>query len=102
MSWQVIKNNWSTTTIEDQHGNTVCTLSIEYEATEDNQAELENDMARTATLIKAAPYLIEVLNGIATASPDKWDVSIKSFNDEFRTWAQSISKHALAKARGGL
>jgi hypothetical protein len=39
--------------------------------------------------------LVEALRGIADAKPSQWDPEVR---DQFREWAQSVARAALAKA----
>lgn len=56
MTWKIIENSWSDTTIETG-GEVQVLLSIEGAATEENQEKLEHDMDRIAKLIAAAPEI---------------------------------------------
>ena len=51
-----------------------------------------------ARLIAAAPELLETLEHIACADTATWDADMR---DEFRWWAQTRAKLAIAKAKGG-
>lgn len=50
-----------------------------------------------ARLIAAAPELLETLENIACADTATWDADMR---DEFRWWAQTRAKLAIAKAKG--
>ena len=50
-----------------------------------------------ARLIAAAPELLETLEHIACADTATWDADMR---DEFRWWAQTRAKLAIAKAKG--
>lgn len=52
---------------------------------------------RHARLITAAPDLLAELRNIADAGVSKWDPSVR---DQFREWAQSRARAAIAKATG--
>ena len=41
--------------------------------------------------------LVETLEGIANAKPSEWDESVR---DQFKEWAQSRARFALAKHKG--
>lgn len=57
-SWRVVEHSWARTSI--YCGETpICSLSIEETATEENQEDLELEMAKHARLIAAAPELLE-------------------------------------------
>jgi hypothetical protein len=57
--WSTVENSWSDISIVDAEGNLVAKMSIYADATEDNQAELEMEMARKAKLIASAPDLLD-------------------------------------------
>lgn len=61
--WIVINHGWSETSVLAAD-RIVCGLSIEGTATEENQQQLEAQMARDAHLIAAAPNLLEVLKRV--------------------------------------
>ena len=50
-----------------------------------------------ARLIAAAPDLLAELQNIANAKPSGWDEEMR---DQFREWAQSRARAAIAKATG--
>lgn len=53
------------------------------------------DAAEIARRCRAHDQLAETLKGIATASPSTWDEDVR---DQFREWAQSRARAALAAA----
>jgi hypothetical protein len=53
-----------------------------------------------AHLIAAAPDLLEALEGIASASADKWDMPYADFKEQFMPWARNVALAALKKAKG--
>lgn len=53
------------------------------------------DAEENAKLIAAAPDLLQELRNIAKAKPDTWDDP-----SDFRAWAQSRARHAIAKVCG--
>ena len=59
--WTIVENSWSDTSVVDSEGNLVAKLSIYGDATEDNQTELEMEMATKAKLIAATPDLLNAL-----------------------------------------
>lgn len=59
--------------------------------------EYRNERKADANLIAAAPDLLAELENIANARPDKWDDEVR---DDFKGWAQSRARYAIAKARG--
>lgn len=65
--WSYVEHNWSDTSIRDKNGNRICLISIEDEATERNQYELEKIALANARLITAAPELLEALEELNQA-----------------------------------
>lgn len=61
MSWTFTSHNWSDTTVYDELGNIVCTLSIDEDIDEDDQEEYECALNNNARLISAAPDLLNAL-----------------------------------------
>ena len=59
--WVAIEHSWSDTSICDGAGKVVASLTIRYDASEENQAELEAEMAVHANIMAAAPDLLEAL-----------------------------------------
>lgn len=65
--WEVVEHSWSDTSIYNQDGKTICTLSIDDEdTTEENQEERENEVSETFNLIACAPELLETLCGLVS------------------------------------
>jgi len=60
----------------------------------------ESVSEENAYLIAAAPDLLESLEGIVSASTDKWETSYADFKEQFMPWAQNVAKTAIAKAKG--
>lgn len=58
--WRVVEHSWARTSIYCGKAQ-ICSLSIEETATEENQEDLELEMAKHARLIAAAPKLLEAL-----------------------------------------
>lgn len=59
--WTIHEHSWCDTSISDANGETVCSLSIEDECTEENQEEWEANMAARACLLVAAPDMLDAL-----------------------------------------
>lgn len=57
----------------------------------------EGEHGANARLIAAAPEMFETLQRIATADPSTWDEEVR---DQFRQWAQSRARAAIAKVSG--
>jgi len=53
-----------------------------------------------ARLIAAAPYLLAALEGIASATCEKWEMSYADFKEQFMPWARNIALATLKKAKG--
>jgi hypothetical protein len=85
--WQKLEHSWDSTSIADSDGNIICSLSIDDEATEDNQQELEEQMDANANLIVAVPDLLEALMLITSGA-----------NTDARSFV--IAHNAIAKATG--
>lgn len=63
MTWEIVERNWAETAITE-NGNPIAWLSIYDEATEENQLELQTQMANHAKLIASAPDLLAALKRI--------------------------------------
>jgi hypothetical protein len=59
--WKIVEHSWSDTSIEDENGNIVCTKSIESEATEETQEDLELEVMINFALIASAPEMYAML-----------------------------------------
>lgn len=60
--WEVVEHSWSDTSIYNQDGKTICTMSIDDEdTTEENQDERENEVSRNFNLIACAPEMLEFI-----------------------------------------
>jgi len=60
--WEVVEHSWSDTSIYNQDGKTICTLSIDdEETTEENQEERENEVSEIFSLIACAPEMLEFI-----------------------------------------
>lgn len=70
MSWTFTSHNWSDTTVYDELGNVVCTLSIDEDIDEDDQEEYEGAVNNNARLISAAPDLLKALEELVKSYPD--------------------------------
>lgn len=55
------------------------------------------ELTANARLMAAAPDLFAELQNIANAKPETWDEEVR---DQFREWAQSRARAAIAKATG--
>lgn len=55
------------------------------------------DAQRIVLCLSAHDDLVATLRGIAEADPAKWDAEVR---DQFREWAQSRARFAIAKATG--
>lgn len=67
--WTYVGNSWSTTTIYDENGHTVCTLELsEDDVTEENQEQKETEQEEIAAFIVRACNshyeLLEALKGL--------------------------------------
>ena len=88
--WKTVEHSWARTSI--YCGNApICSLSIEETATEENQEDLELEMAKHARLIAASPEMLEALKELV-AEHDETDR-----ND---TGGIILARHAIAKAEG--
>lgn len=112
---KLVGHSWSDSSIYTEDGKYLCGSSIEGDATEDTQEELEAEQTETLTrfcdvwnLLAPHPDLSaieihskekmdevrEALRGIAKANPRQWDESVQ---DQFESWAKSIASGALNK-----
>jgi len=55
---------------------------------------------RVYRLQQAAPDLLEALEGIASATCEKWEMSYADFKEQFMPWARNVALAALKKAKG--
>jgi len=76
-NWVIVDHSWAETSIYDDSGDVVCTLSIRDEATEETQYELEVLMGKRARLIAAAPELLAALKELLSS-----DENIANASDE--------------------
>jgi hypothetical protein len=65
--WSIKEHSWADTSVYDRDGNYILTLSIEDDATEETQDELEGIMADRARFIAAAPIMMNALKELYEA-----------------------------------
>ena len=96
-SWRVVEHSWARTSIYCGKA-LICSLSIEETATEENQEDLELEMAKHARLIAAAPEMLEALMEILEVAKASLQYA-DSIPDEDRATINK-AKTAIAKAEG--
>ena len=62
--WHFVKHNWEATSIYDADRETVCTINIHFDVTEETQDHFEAVTAAKADAIAALPDLIEAAEPI--------------------------------------
>lgn len=92
MKWRLIEVGDKKLCPVDENGSSII-IPIE-EKGGWSAAVFHDDHAR---LIAAAPELLAVLRYIAIADPSRWYPEMR---DQFRPWAQSVARDAIAKATG--
>jgi hypothetical protein len=88
--WTVHDHSWCDTSILDANRETVCSLSIKYDCTEETQEEWEANMAQRARLIAAAP---DMLAALELALDQSW-------NGPLPDGAREKCAAAILKAKG--
>lgn len=89
--WSVIEHSWSDSSIVNVHGETVASLSIYEEATEETQDALESQMSAYFKLISAAPDMLYALRELSRVYKEK---------GQLLAFDVSIALRALDKALG--
>lgn len=103
-NWQVCNHSWAETSIYTEGWGTIARLSIESVADEDNQFELEEQMAADARLIAASKEMFKALQAwqAAEAFYENYghiDSYQKEISEAFEE-AQTMRDIALLKVRG--
>lgn len=66
--WEVIEHSWSDTSIQDEQGNVICTLSIDDEdTTEENQEEREQIVSDNFRLISKSPEMYSFIKSVISS-----------------------------------
>lgn len=58
-----------------------------------------NSAPANARLIAAAPEFLEALEGIASATCEKWEMPYADFKEQFMPWARNVALRVIAKAK---
>ena len=106
--WHFVKHNWEATSIYDADRETVCTINIHFDVTEETQDHFEAVTAAKADAIAALPDLIEAAENASEGMRNvvRQLARIGSEEDAFVSYeplmeAQMTLRSALLKCKGG-
>lgn len=88
-TWEIVEHNWSETSIYNQDGRLICTKIIEFEAIEENQDELGEEVLKDFNLIICGVKALELLKNALShiedlKSGDYAPFPLRSFEDDVK------------------